>query len=101
ERKCEAVDVNELVNSAVALLNSELITRGISVKVDLASAPPSVLGDPIQLQQVLLNLVMNAMDAMASTPMGQRLVTVSTPATHDGNVEVLVRDRGRGIRPME
>jgi C4-dicarboxylate-specific signal transduction histidine kinase len=50
------------------------------------------------LQQVLLNLVMNAMDAMASTPNGLRHITVSTQARQAG-VEVLVRDRGSGIKP--
>jgi C4-dicarboxylate-specific signal transduction histidine kinase len=59
------------------------------------------LGDPVQLQQVLINLVMNAMDAMASTPMAQRLVTVSTRATRTGAVEMQVKDCGTGIRPAE
>ena len=100
-RKTESVDVNDLVNSTVALLNSELIGRGINVKVDLANNLPATSGDPIQLQQVLLNLVMNAMDAMASTPMAQRLVTLSTRATRIGTIEMLVKDRGTGIRPVQ
>lgn len=101
ERKSESVDVNDLVNSTITLLNSELIGRGIKVKVDLANGLPAALGDPVQLQQVLINLVMNAMDAMASTPMAQRLVTVSTRATRTGAVEMQVKDCGTGIRPAE
>jgi PAS domain S-box-containing protein len=101
ERKSEPVDVNELVNSTIALLHSELIGRRIEVKIDLASALPATSGDPVQLQQVLLNLVMNAMDAMASTPVAQRLVMISTRATPSGAVEILVKDSGSGIRPAE
>ncbi|HSV23097.1 MAG TPA: ATP-binding protein [Xanthobacteraceae bacterium] len=101
ERKIESVDVNDLVNSTIALLNSEFISRRISVKVDLANWLPATSGDPVQLQQVLLNLVINAMDAMASTPVAQRLVTISTRATRAGAVEVGVTDCGCGIRPVE
>jgi len=101
ERKSETVDVNDIVNSTVALLNSEMIGRRINVKVDLQHDLPATTGDPIQLQQVLLNLVMNAMDAMASTPVFQRLVEISTRSTQTGAVEILVKDRGPGIRPLE
>jgi C4-dicarboxylate-specific signal transduction histidine kinase len=101
EQKSEPVDVNELVNSTVALLNSELINRRIKVEVDLAINLPTAMGDPVQLQQVLLNLIMNAMDAMTRTPATQRLVTLSTRATRTGTIEVLVKDRGTGIRPIE
>ena len=60
ERKTEPVDLNELVTSTIALLNSELIGRRIEVETDLASRLPATFGDPVQLQQELLNLFMNA-----------------------------------------
>ncbi len=101
ERKSERVDVNDLVNSTIALLNSELIGRRINVTTDLADTLPATSGDPVQLQQVLLNLLMNAMDAMGSTPMTQRFITITTRATRAGTVEVLVKDNGTGIRPVE
>ena len=62
----EHVNINDLVRSTVSLLNSELIGRDISLRLDLDHAPLLAQGDSVQLQQVLLNLVMNAMDAMAS-----------------------------------
>ncbi|BBC01941.1 sensor histidine kinase [Bradyrhizobium elkanii] len=97
ERKAESVKLNDLINSTIGLLNSELIRRDVNVKLELADNLPMTSGDPIQLQQVLLNLVMNAMDAMASTPTAKRSVLISTHEKPTGSVEVRVKDRGHGI----
>lgn len=101
ERKAEYVNINDLVRSTVSLLNSELIGREINVRLDLESGESSAQGDSVQLQQVLLNLVMNAMDAMASTPLAQRSILISTREAQTGMVDVLVKDRGHGLRPKE
>ena len=101
ERKTESVNINDLVRSTVSLLHSELIGRDISLRLDLDQAPFLTRGDSVQLQQVLLNLVMNAMDAMASTPIAQRSILISTGGAQAGMVDVLVKDRGHGIRPKE
>jgi PAS domain S-box-containing protein len=101
ERKTEYVNINDLVRSTVSLLHSELIGRDISLRLDLDHDPFFTRGDSVQLQQVLLNLVMNAMDAMASTPMAQRSILISTRGAKTGMVDVLVKDRGHGIRPKE
>jgi PAS domain S-box-containing protein len=101
ERKSEAVDLNDLVRSTIALLNSEIIGRKIDVKVDLSNEVPVLSGDPIQLQQVLLNLLMNAMDAMGSMPRAQRRLAVATRVTPEAAVEITVKDNGTGIRSAE
>lgn len=98
EKRSEQIDINELVNSTIALLNNEMINRQIKVETDLASGLLQTSGDPVQLQQVLLNLLMNAMDAMAATPEGFRRVKVTTRAVEFGSFEVRIRDRGHGIR---
>jgi signal transduction histidine kinase len=98
EQSAEAIDVNDLLRSTIALLNSELIGRHIEVETDLAGGLPATFGDPVQLQQVLLNLLLNAMDAMTSTPAAFRRIKVSTRAGDDDAVEVRIRDRGHGIK---
>lgn len=95
ETVLEAVSMNALIDQTVALLRSEMIDRRIMVNMDLAAALPQLFGDAVQLQQVLLNLLVNAMDAMASTA-GTRMITISSRATQ-GCIEVFVRDRGPGI----
>lgn len=97
----ERIDFNELVDATIALLNSELIGRGVKVQVMPANDLPVTSGDPVQLQQVLINLIINAIDAMAATPAEQRLVTILTRATGSGGAQVVVRDRGTGVDSIE
>jgi PAS domain S-box-containing protein len=101
ETRSEQVDVNEMVDSTNALLRSELIGRQITVETDLASGLPPVFGDPVQLQQVLLNLIMNAMDATASMPASRRRIKISSRLTPTDTIEVLVKDHGTGINPAD
>ena len=99
--RTEPVDINDLVDATVALLHSELIARRIAVDLDLAPGLPTVLGDPVQVQQVILNVVMNAMDAMAATPAGDRRIAIATRIDPRRLVEVSIRDRGPGIKPVD
>jgi C4-dicarboxylate-specific signal transduction histidine kinase len=99
ESRFEPVDVNELFRSTLKLLHSELIGRRIKIRLDLVEHVPLALGDPVELQQVLLNLMMNASDAMSSTASRRRLLTLTTRITKDGFVEGVVSDQGRGIAP--
>jgi C4-dicarboxylate-specific signal transduction histidine kinase len=96
ERPPEAVDLNALIRSTVELLHSELIARRFKVELRLAPDLPPTFGDAVQLQQVLLNLVMNAMDAMAATPLPQRSIAVST-RLDGGEIETSITDRGPGL----
>jgi PAS domain S-box-containing protein len=99
ERSFEPVDLNALVHSTIALLNSELIGRGTHVRTELAERLPAPSGDPVQLQQILLNLMLNALDAMAATPDAERLIIVSTSVAPTGVIQLRVSDRGKGIPP--
>lgn len=97
EGRWELIDVNDVVRSTQALVHSELINRAIKTKVELADEISPVSGDPIQLQQVTLNLMMNAMDAVALVDPARREIIVSTRVTANGSVEVAVSDNGSGI----
>jgi two-component system sensor kinase FixL len=79
------------------LLHSDLIRRRVSIRTDLAPSLPLVLGERVELQQVLMNLVANACDAMMGKPADQRLVTITTSSSLDGLVHLSVADQGDGI----
>ena len=91
----QPVDVSEVAREVIDLANGELVSRRVSVKSVFTSAVPPVLGDRVQLQQVVLNLVLNACDAM-NTAHVDRLIVLSTKAD-DGFVELAVSDHGPGI----
>ena len=79
-----------------ALLHSDLLGRAASIETRLASNLPLLKADPVQLQQILLNLLMNALEAMQTTPMAERRIVISTDCSDDC-VITGVRDFGRGL----
>jgi C4-dicarboxylate-specific signal transduction histidine kinase len=92
----EPVAINDVVQEVLKLMHSDLVNRGVVVNVQLASDAPEVVGDRIQLQQVLLNLLINACDAMEGNVAAERVVAVRTEAIEHG-VRVSVEDRGCGV----
>lgn len=91
------LSVPQLVSGVVTLLRSEAEARGVKLEIDIAPDVPPVRGDAVQLQQVVLNLAMNAMDASVDTPAGLRAVVLGARAVEGGRVEVRVTDSGQGI----
>ena len=93
-----ALDINQVVREAVALVRRELATHGVSVRMELASDLPQVCGDRIQLQQVLINLVMNGIEAMqANVDRPRELAIRSCCADDDDRLLLTVTDRGVGL----
>jgi len=92
-----AVNVNELIGEILALLHGEVHTHDISVETDLADNLPSVIADRVQLQQVLLNLIMNAIEAMSAVTERRRVLRLRTELHEPNNVVIAVEDSGPGI----
>jgi C4-dicarboxylate-specific signal transduction histidine kinase len=93
----QPLDLNEVIREAIGLAQGDLTARKVRVVFSLATDLPSVVGDRVQLQQVLLNLVLNACDAMAATPATARQVIVATAADLPEGVRVSVSDFGPGV----
>ena len=100
ETRLQTVDVGELVHDVLELAHAELITRRVTATSHVAQNLPVVLGDRVQLQQVLLNLMLNACEAMGSTTPSERVLSLTVQATVTGDVQFSMRDRGSGIPPM-
>ena len=93
---CDDVDLNEVIGDVLKLMRSDLINQNVTVGTDLAQNMPLVTGDRIQLQQVLLNLVLNACEAMADCDSPERQLLIASKS-ENGTARVSVTDHGRGI----
>ncbi len=96
ETSHEPLAINQVIAEVMQLTRVELIGRGVTLTHDLNAALPQVAGDAVQLQQVVLNLILNAADAVASNPRGQRRIHLATTGG-EGAVRVSVRDDGGGL----
>jgi signal transduction histidine kinase len=92
----DALDINAVVSDVVKLLSDDAAARNVAVVTNLSRERPHVAGDRTQITQVLVNLIVNGMDAMEAVPAAQRRLTLCT-AKRDGAVVISVRDCGHGI----
>ena len=93
------VDLNHAVEGAVQVVRADAASKGVVIHLNLESELPRVYGDKVQLQQVFLNLVTNAMEALVQNQCPQRLVTVKTGWDGESSVSLWVSDTGAGIDP--
>ncbi len=92
----EPLDINDTIREAVALTRSELRRNGISLRTQLTDGLPLVPGDRVQLQQVLVNLIVNAIEAL-SVGNGMRELTIVSDEAHSNHMFVEVKDTGPGL----
>ncbi|HEU4934157.1 MAG TPA: ATP-binding protein [Pyrinomonadaceae bacterium] len=99
EALTEQVDLNETTREVIALSLSEFQANRVILRVELANDLPAVLGDRVQLQQVILNLLRNASDAMSDVDDRPRQLLIRTRQDGDGGVRLSVQDTGKGFEP--
>jgi signal transduction histidine kinase len=93
------VEINKVILEVIALTRGELMKNGVSVQTQLAEGLPLIQGDRVQLQQVILNLILNAVQAMRGVAERLRELLISTEQEASGAVLVKVRDSGPGFSP--
>jgi two-component system sensor kinase FixL len=99
--KMQPVNANECIQEVLALEHSDLIRRNVTTDLNLDPAAPLVMADRVQLQQVLLNLIVNACDAMADRSPGERRLQITSAHGDDGGVDIEVSDSGPGVANVE
>jgi signal transduction histidine kinase len=96
----ESVDANEVIREMVVLLRGEATEYSISVRTELAEGLPRVTGDRMQLQQVLMNLIMNSIDAMKDVE-GTRELTINSQRGENEQLVLSISDTGVGLPPQQ
>ena len=94
----DRLDVNAAIREVIELTHGEAVKNGVAVRTELAEGLPLIRGDRVHLQQVILNLIVNAVEAMSGISEARRELLISTAAASDG-VLVAVRDSGPGFAP--
>jgi PAS domain S-box-containing protein len=98
-RRKDALAINEVIREVIELIRGEAVKNGISVQTQLAEGLPLIEGDRVELQQVILNLIINAVEAMSGAGEGSRELLISTGKAGSDGVSVAVRDSGSGLAP--
>jgi signal transduction histidine kinase len=93
----DGVDINQTIRELIAFLRSEAGKHGVELEVQLLDGLPQIHGDRVQLQQVVLNLTINALEAMSATKLDERMLLIRTSKTGDDGVCVTVQDSGPGL----
>jgi signal transduction histidine kinase len=97
--RTDGVGLNEAILEVIALTHGEVVKHGVAVQTHLAEGLPRIHGDRVQLQQVLLNLILNAVEAMSGVSAGSRELRIGTGPDAAGGVLVTVQDSGPGLPP--
>jgi C4-dicarboxylate-specific signal transduction histidine kinase len=93
--------INEAILEVIALTHGEIAKNGVALQTQLAPGLPLIEGDRVQLQQVILNLTVNALEAMSEVKEGSRDLLIRTDLDAHGDVSVTVRDSGPGLKPED
>jgi signal transduction histidine kinase len=96
----DCVSINDAILEVVALTHGEATKNGVSVRTQLAEGLPAIEGDRVQLQQVILNLIVNAIEAVSGVGDGARDLLITTDKAQPDAVLVAVRDSGPGLAPQ-
>lgn len=91
------LDINDVVQDVLKLIRNDLLNHSIRLRTRFASGLAVIAGDRVQLQQVLLNLIMNALEAMSQVPLAEKRLLVRTEGTGEGGVRVAIVDHGTGL----
>jgi signal transduction histidine kinase len=97
--KTSVVDLRQLVSEVLALTQGELETHQILLRNDMGDGVPSVMATRVQLQQVILNLIMNAVEAMSAVTGRERCLTIASSLDSPASLTISVEDTGTGIDP--
>jgi C4-dicarboxylate-specific signal transduction histidine kinase len=95
----DRLEISGAIREVIELTRGEAVKNGVSMQPELLDNLPLVRGDRVELQQVMLNLIINAIEAMSETSEGSRELLISTGKTESGGVLVAVRDSGEGLEP--
>jgi signal transduction histidine kinase len=97
ETEIQELNINDIVHDVVKFLSGEAKMRHVAVSVDVVPSALYVMADKVQLQQVLINLMLNSMDAMSGTPYAQRAISIRSMDADSSHAEVIVTDTGVGF----
>ncbi len=99
EQRWECLDINDVAEEAALLVAGKAQRHGARLSLDLAAGIPRVRGNTVQLEQVVVNLIMNGLEAMEDTEPAERHIALTTRAKNERELEVAVCDRGAGLSP--